>query len=413
MGITATTKKQKSIIAVVGAIAVALVLVGVSRRPPPAVPIVQLSRQNVSQTISSNGTIQPIDPFIARAQFPTFVSKVAAVAGQAVHRGQLILTLDASDIKSQLAQTRADLIASQTSLRNAKSGGAPADVAQLQSDLAQAQADVASLERSQKSLESLLATQAATKDEVAKNATDLAKAQARLQSIEARQSAMKQNASVDAEQAELRVNQDQEAIRSLEDKLSSATVMSTTNGTLYSLPVHTGDYVKVGDELADMADLHKVRVLVYVDEPDMGMLAPGQTVQVTWDALPGRMWTGQTEQVPKQVVPHGMRSVAELFCSVDNGKLELLPNTNVDVKILVRESKNALVVPRGAVRDDNGQRYVYVFNDGAVKRRNVVLGVSNASNYEVLSGLSDGDRVAVPQDRTLHDGMNVRPAGES
>ncbi|MGH9574850.1 MAG: efflux RND transporter periplasmic adaptor subunit, partial [Candidatus Acidiferrales bacterium] len=124
-------------------------------------------------------------------------------------------------------------------------------------------------------------------------------------------------------------------------------------------------------------------------------------------------WTGQTEQVPKEVVQHGMRSVAQLLCSVDNGKLELLPNTNVDVKILVRESKNALVVPRGAVRDDTGQRYVYVFNDGVVKRRNVVLGVSNASSYEVLSGLSEGDRVAVPRDRTLHDGMNVRPAGES
>ncbi|HKQ86120.1 MAG TPA: efflux RND transporter periplasmic adaptor subunit [Candidatus Acidoferrales bacterium] len=409
----ATTKKQKSIIAAVAAaIVIVLVLIAV-RRPPPAVPIVQLSRANVSQTISSNGKIEPIAPFIARAQFPTFVSKVAAVAGQPVHRGELIVTLDASDIKSQIAQTRADLITTQASLRNAKAGGAPADVAQLQSELAQAKADVASLERSQKSLEALLASQAATKDQVSKNATDLAKAQARLQSLDARQAAMKENASTDAQQAELRVSQDQEAIGSLEDKLRSATVTSPLDGTLYSLPVHTGDYVKVGDELADMADLKRVRVLVYVDEPDMGMLAPGQTVQVSWDALPGRMWTGQTEQVPKEVVPYGMRSVAELLCSVDNSKLELLPNTNVDVKILVRESKNALVVPRGAVRDDNGQRYVYVFNDGVVRRRNVVLGVSNASSYEVLSGLSDGDRVAVPQDRTLHDGMNVRAAGDS
>jgi HlyD family secretion protein len=407
-----TNKKQKSIIAAVAAaIVVVLVLVAL-RHPPPAVPIVQLTRADVSQTITSNGTIEPIDPFIARAQFPTFVSKIAAVAGQPVHRGQLILTLDASDIQSQLAQTRADLITAQTALRNAKAGGAPADVAQVQSDLAQAKADVASLERSQQSLEKLLASQAATKDEVAKNATDLAKAQARLQSLETRQAAMKENASSDAEQAELRVRQDQDAINSLQDKLHSATVTSPFDGTLYSLPVHMGDYVKVGDELADMADLHNVRVLVYVDEPDMGMLATGQTVQVNWDALPGHMWTGKTEQVPKEVVAHGMRSVADLLCSVDNSKLELLPNTNVDVRILVRESKNAIVVPRGAVRDDNGQRYVYVFSDGIVKRRNVTLGVSNASNYEVLSGLSEGDSVALPQDRTLHDGMNVRRAAE-
>ena len=408
--IAATTKRQKSIVAAVAAaILVVLVLVAV-RRPPPAVPIVDLTRSNVSQTISSNGKIEPIAPFVARAQFPTFVSKVSAVEGQAVHRGQLILTLDASDVQSQLAQSRADLITAQTALRNAKAGGPPADVAQLQSELAQDKADVESLQHSQQQLEKLLANQAATKDQVAKNATDLEKAQARLQSVEARQAAMQQSAGSNAEQAELRVRQDQDSIASLQDKLRSATVVSPLDGTLYALPVHAGDYVKVGDELADMADLHQVRVEVYVDEPDMGMLATGQTVQVTWDALPGRMWTGKTEEVPKEVVQHGMRSVAQLLCSVDNSRLELLPNTNVDVKILVRESKNALVVPRGAVRDDNGQRYVYVFRDGVVKRRNVTLGVSNASSYEILSGLSEGDRVAVPQqDRMLRDGMSVRP----
>jgi HlyD family secretion protein len=405
-----TNKKQKSVLAVVGAaLIVVLVLVAV-RKPPPDVPIVQLSRADVSQTITSNGKVEPIDPTIARAEFPTFVSKVAAAEGQAVHRGELILTLDASDVQSQLAQVRADLIAAQSALRNARAGGPPADVAQLQGDLTQAKADVASLERSQKSLEALLASQAATKDEVAKNATELSKAQARLQALEQRQDAMKMESTSDVERAQLRVGQDQDQVNALEEKVRSATVTAPEDGTLYSLPVHEGDYVKVGDELADMADLHKVRVRAFVDEPDMGMLSPDQTVQVTWDALAGRMWTGKTEQVPKQVVAHGMRSVAEVLCSIDNGKLELLPNTNVDVKILVRESKNALVVPRGAVRDENGQRYVFVFDGETVKRHNVMLGVSNASNYEVLSGISEGDRVAVPQDRTLRDGMNVRAA---
>jgi HlyD family secretion protein len=408
----ATSKRQKSIIAgVAAAITITLILVAV-RRPPPAVPMVRVSRADVSQTITSNGNIEPIDPYIARAQFPTFVSKVAATEGQSVHRGQIILTLDASDVQTQLTQSRADLIAAQTALRNAKAGGPPADLAELQSELTSAKADVASLERSQTALENLLAEQAATKDQLENNATALAKAKAHLQSLEDRKNAIKEESGTNAEQAELRVRQDQDQISSLEDKLRSATVTAPSDGTLYALPVQVGDYVKVGDELAGMADLHEVRVRVYVDEPDMGMLAPGQTVQVTWDALPGHMWTGKTGQVPKEVVKYGMRSVAEVLCSVDNDKLELVPNTNVDVRILVREAKNALVIPRGAVRDDNGQRYVYVFQDGVVKRRNVTLGVSNASNYEVLSGLSAGDRIAVPQDRTLHDGMSVRPVAE-
>jgi len=404
-----TNKKQKSVVLVLAAAVVVVVVLVAVRRPPPAVSVVDLKREDVSQTISSNGKVEPIDSFVARAEFPTFVSKVAAVEGQAVHRGQLILTLDASDVQSQLAQARADLISAQAGLRNARAGGAPGDVAQLKADLIQARADIASLERTQKALAGLVASQAATQDEVSRNQTDLDKAKARLQSLEQRQAAADQAAGTDAEQMQLRVNQDQAQVASLQEKLRSATVTSPVDGTLYSLPVHAGDYVKVGDELADMANLHRVQVRVYVDEPDMGLLSPSQTVQVTWDALPGRMWSGTTAQVPKQVVPHGMRSVAELLCLVNNDKLELLPNTNVNVKVLIRESKNALVVPRGAVREDGNQRYVFVFEGDVVKRRNVTLGVASASNYQVLAGLSTGDRVAVPQDRTLRDGMNIRP----
>lgn len=406
-----TNKKQKSALALLAAAVVVAVVLMAVHRPAIEVPIVNVTRADVSQTISSNGTVEPITPFVARAEFPAFVSKIAATEGQNVHRGQLILTLDSSDMKTQLAQARGDLVSAQTSLRNARAGGAPADVAQLQSQQTQAKADVSNLQQRQTELEGLFAKQFVTKDEVDKNATDLAKAQAQLKSVEARLSAMKESSASDAEQAELRVNQDQDQINSLEEKIRSATVTSPIDGTLYSLPVKAGDYVKVGDELADMADLRQVRVRVFVDEPDMGMLAEGETVQVSWDALPGRVWLGKTQEVPKQVVKRQLRSVAEQLCSVDNSKLDLMPNANVDVKILVHEAKNALVVPRGAVGTANGQRFVFVLNGDEVKRRNVTVGVANATDYEVLSGLSDGDRVALPPpDRLLHDGMNVREA---
>ena len=101
--------------------------------------------------------------------------------------------------------------------------------------------------------------------------------------------------------------------------------------------MRVGDFVKLGDVLAEMADLRHVRVRAFVDEPDLGSLEPNQEVQVTWDAKPGRTWTGKIEQVPKQVVARGTRSVGEVLCSVDNNKLELLPNVNVEVRILVRE----------------------------------------------------------------------------
>ena len=125
-------------------------------------PVVEVMREDLNASITSNGMVEPISPFVARAEFPTFVDKVKATEGQAVRRGEVILTLDAADIRAQLAQARADLLAAQNDLRNARAGGPPEQVAQRKGDLAAAHVQVANLERNEKALEDLVAKQAAT-----------------------------------------------------------------------------------------------------------------------------------------------------------------------------------------------------------------------------------------------------------
>jgi HlyD family secretion protein len=388
---------------------VVLIILLASRGQAPVVHYVPVQREDLSASIASNGKVEPISPTIARAEFPTFVEKVAAVEGQPVHQGQVILTLDAKDIRAQLSQAQSDLLAAQTDLRNAQAGGPPDEVAQLDGDLAKAKANVANLEVTQKALEQLAAKQAATLNEVAQNRVALAQARATLETLQQRRAALTQRASGDAQRAELRAKQSRDLVQSLEEKVRSATVVAPSDGTLYALPVHAGDYVKVGDILAEMADLRHVRVRAFVDEPDLGALEPDQVVQVSWDAKPGQTWTGRTEQAPKQVVARGTRSVGEVLCSIDNDKLELLPNVNVDVHILVHERRGTLVVPRAAVRYDNGQHLVFVYGGDKIHRRDITVGIASAQKYEVLSGLQLGDRVVLPGDmQVLRDGMDVR-----
>ena len=409
--IMAEKRKSVQTIAVVLVVLIALVIAArVLRGQAPVVPVVDVTREDLNVSITSNGKVEPIDATVARAEFPTFVEKVTATEGQSVRRGQTIVTLDAADIHSQLAQARANLLAAQNDLRNARAGGPPEQVAQLHGDLQAAKVQVANFERDEKALEDLVAKQAATQDELAQTQANLAKARANLAALEARKKDWDQRSAETVESATLRVNQEQELVDSLDEKVRSATVVAPTDGTLYSLPVRAGDYVKVGDTLAEMADLRHIRVRAFVDEPDLGLLEPKQSVEITWDAKQGRMWTGETEQVPKQVVARGLRSVGEVLCSVDNSRIELLPNTNVQVKILVRERRGALVVPRVAVREgDKGQRYVWVFDGDRVRRRDITIGVASASKYEVLSGLAPDDRVAEPADEELKEGMQIRP----
>ena len=408
--------RNRILILLVLAAGVAYLLVRLSGRQPVAkIMAVKPVRENLVASVSSNGKVEPIAPYVVRAQLDTFVQKVHAVEGQAVKKGQLLLELDVKDAAALLAQAQARLLQAKDDLRAAQGGGRSDAAARASGDLAKATAERDRVKRNHDALERLIAQQAATKDELAANELELTKAQAEVDRLTAAKQEFDRGVKLDAGKFELHVQQAQNEVAAFGEKARDGKITAPADGTLYSLPVRQGDFVKVGDLLAEMADLHKVRVRAFVDEPELGGLEPNEPVHITWDALPNRTWEGKTEVIPKQVVPRGSRSVGELLCSVNNERLELLPNINVDVRISARERINVLTVPRSAVESDGGKRFVFVVKDGglnvgknSLERRPIAVGIADASNYEVVAGLSEGEMVALPGDFDLRDGMLVK-----
>ena len=391
-----------------------LVLIKASgRQPVVKISAVTPVRENIVASISSNGKVEPISPFAMRAQLDTFVEKIRVVEGQPVKKGQPLLELNVKDAEAQLAEARSKLLRAQNDLRVARSGGRPAAAAQAAGALSTAVAQRDRLQRSHDALLRLIEQHAATKDELAANDLELTKAQAEVARLTAAKQEFDRGVSLDANQAPLLVQQAQSEVAALQTKVRNGHITAPSDGTLYSLPVKAGDYVRVGDLLAEMADLRKVRVRAFIDEPELGALEPNQPVKITWDALPNRVWLGKTETIPKQVVARGTRSVGELLCTVDNDKLELLPNINVNVRINSHERDNVLAIPRGAVEAEGNQRFVYVVKQGEfaktkLEKREIHVGIADSTNYEVTSGLQQGEMVALPGDIDLKDGMVVR-----
>jgi HlyD family secretion protein len=408
--------RNRILIFLVLAAVVAFALVKLSGRQQVAkILAVKPLRENLVASVSSNGKVEPISPYVMRAQLDTFVQKIHVAEGQAVKKGQLLLELDVKDAAAQLAQAQARLLQAQDDLRAAQGGGRSDSAAKASGDLAKAIAERDRVKRNHDALQRLIAQQAATKDELAANEVELTKAQAEVDRLTAAKSEFDRAVKLDAGKYDLQVQQAQNQVAALLEKVRDGKIASPADGILYSLPVRQGDFVKVGDLLAEMADLHRIRVRAFVDEPDLGGLEPNEPVRITWDALPNRTWDGKTEVIPKQVVPRGSRSVGELLCSVNNEKLELLPNVNVDVRISARERSNVLTVPRSAVESEFGKRFVFVVKDGGInvgqnslEKRPIVVGIADAANYEVIDGLSEGEMVALPGDFDLRDGMLVR-----
>lgn len=392
------------------------VLVWVGRRAPvPGVGAIRITRQDLTEMVNTNGRVEAINPAVLRAELNAFVTQVGGMEGKQVRPGDLLLKLDTSEAEAQLARNRQSLLDAEDALRAARAGGPAGERAQLEADQRKSDAEVERLRAEQAVLERLATRQAATPDEVSRNRLALTQAEANAKQIGARKEDLERRAKLAVETSQLQVDRAKAEIAALEKMVRQGNLTAPIEGTLYLLPVHVGDYVRTGDLLAEIGSLGHLRVRAFVDEPELGPVAPGQRVQISWDALPNQAWEGRTEQVPKTVVPRNTRTVGEVLCSVENSGQNLLPNANVSVKITVRQAKNALVVPRGAVRDEGDHRYVYVVEEAGLggtsqllHRREVRLGISSATNFEVLEGVREGEEVALPGDVELADGIKVR-----
>src|SRR5262245_34483997 len=373
----------------------------------PAVTVADVVRKDLSTWISSNGRVETIEPQLAVARMDTFVKSVFVTEGAVVVPGQRLITLDDTDLRAQLARAREEYLAAQEQLRAANTDNGARELDRIAADLQRTDAELAKLRADRNSLQRLVERQAATRDELAQVTVALEQAEAEAAFLTRRRTDLQQRAGSDVQRAGFKAEQARQTIMMLEEQLRLTEVVAASAATVYRLPVKAGEHVHVGDTLAELADLRRVRVRAFIDEPELGSILSGQQVLIAWDALPGRSWGGLTMRAPASVVPRGGRSVGEVLCSVDNGDMKLLPNINVDVRVRTSSRPAALTVPRSAVRGANQDRFVFVVRDSRLRQQAVSIGISSTSDYEVLEGLSEGDRVAVTVDGEARDGMVV------
>ena len=166
-------------------------------------------------------------------------------------------------------------------------------------------------------------------------------------------------------------------------------------GTVYSVPVSKTEYVNQGDRLLSIADLSKLQVRGYFDEPEIGKLQIGQPVTIVWDARPNQTWHGHISRMPSTIITYGTRNVGEVVIAIDDADDALLPDTNVRVTVTVANVSNVLMVPRDALHVEQGSPFVYRKQGDSLHRVKVTIGVLNLTDVQILSGLSAGDVVAL------------------
>jgi RND family efflux transporter MFP subunit len=335
--------------------------------------------------LNASGYVTPRRSATVAAKITGRVEQVYTDEGMHVKAGQVLATLDCSEANSRLASARAD--------RNATS----ASIADLQVNLTNANRE---LQRAESLQTSGIGTM---------QAADLARTTA--DSYRARIELAKQQ--VIAADARIKVAQ---------QDVDNCTVHAPFDGIVVSKDAQRGEMVSpisagggfTRTGIATIVDMTSLEIEVDVNESYIARVQPGQSVTATLDAYPD--W-----QIPAQVrtvIPTADRQKATVKVRISFLKLDprILPDMGVKVAFFGAEPADGktaekpaaqAVIPRQAVREENGKRVVYVVREGRLERRAVSLGESRGDDVEILAGVSEGDQVVVKGPESLRDGLTV------
>jgi len=378
-----------------------------ARSDDPQVPFAKASRQTISNVLSTNGKVEPAEYIDVRVESPGLVKELPVHNGDTVRKDQTLAQLSEPGLEQDLQAAMAREAQARADLQTLQAGGPSADIAELDGSLSRLKADRDTAQRNLDALQRLLAKQAATAYEVQQAQEALHSLDVQMQSLRDRRKTLVGKGDLSGAQA--RVRETEANVQLARDRIAQDVIRAPMSGTIYDLPARAGSYLHPGDLVASIGRMDPVRVRVYVDEPELGRVAAGQKVRITWDALPGKGWTGTVERRPAAVIALGTRQVGEVLCTIRNPMHELVPGTNVNAFILTQVVESALTIPKSAVRRNGGIGVFVLQQDDTVKWQPVTTGVSDALRVEALSGLKEGDAVAVATDQLLKNGQKVSP----
>lgn len=191
-----------------------------------------------------------------------------------------------------------------------------------------------------------------------------------------------------------------------EKQLSYTKITAPIAGTITKKIVEEGKYVKEGDPVASIVDVSRLRVKINVSESNVYYLHTGDRVKITTDIYPGITFKGKISFVsPRGDETHNYPVEVEI---VNIAKNPLKAGTFVNVEVGIGSSSTALYIPREALQGSIKDAKVYVASNGKALLKNIVIGRGGNESLEVVSGLTENDKVIVSGQVNLTDNKPIK-----
>ncbi len=175
------------------------------------------------------------------------------------------------------------------------------------------------------------------------------------------------------------------------------------NGTIVDIKVNEGDNVNKDTHLFAVSQLNKMHAKVWATEDEIINIKRGKKTEINFN---GKSYTGRVVETSMAADPIKQAFYAEV--EFENPKFELKSGVTVDIKVLIYNNQNAIIIPRNLIMTDEKGTYVFLEKNGAAEKKYVSNGNGSGINYEIKSGLKPGDKLIIEGGALLADGNKVK-----
>lgn len=381
----------------VAAVALLVALPGFFKRTP--VPALVVRAKSAVETVLGAGRV------VGEKTFPLSFVRPGRIAGEFVEDGDrvsaeaLLMQLDSRREELALSQARTAL--ADAELRKEKLR--TVDLADAEEKLRQAKSNADYAAGVFKRQTELYGQKAITTLQYEQGRRDMELAASAVAAAENQVRSLKD---VQAGQADLQVDRAKDDVRKAELDLSEARLTAPLPGRIVSHDAHKGEFVQAGQKIVTfIPDSALTYVEIQADEAEAGRIKRGQKAAVSSPAFPGRVFSGSVERLG--AIVDNQRGSFSIRIALDGYESDLLPESTVNVQIVVGESAAALILEQRFLLREGGGAFVYIAEGRRAKKIPVEVRDLGNGLFESRKGLREGQVVLLPQG--LKDGLKVKP----
>jgi RND family efflux transporter MFP subunit len=331
----------------------------------PTVAVSKVTRQDIFKQVTIPAEFRPYEEAMLNAKVSGYVSKMKVDFGDTVKAGQLMATLEVPELQDQLDNARATEAKTEADYTNANL---------IYTRLVSVNRDHPGLV-AQQDLDTAEANDHATAAAIAAAKADVEKYQTLV--------------------GYTNITAPFDGVVTWRYADPGALIQAGTSSDSQSLP------------LVRVSDNYLLRLDFPVSVEYVKDIRVGDMVEVRNESLGGKMFTGKITRFTDKVDEDTRTMMVEI--QVPNPDLKMIPGMYATVVLKVEKHADALVVPTQAVSPGKTTRVFVVNHDHQIEERDITLGVESPDEYEVLSGLNEGDLVVVGDHSELQAGQKVEP----